>query len=698
MLNAKTNMVHNRILVFIMYIILFYPPYFRGLYFETEAFWHLIITTLVFGFYLLYLNKGEQLHILEKPFDWVLMLFALIYLAVILVSYNQRASAGDAIRVMDYFLIYILVKVSIKNTNDGLRYIKTFFAGAAGVALVGMGAALQLLDIGWAVVDNRIYSTIQYPNTLAVFMLMAHVLGVFLILNEKNKVWKTLYLLGNYIMLTAFWGAQSRINMVLYPVIMGLLLIGLSKNLRVAAIKYIFILLFVTGVIASKIMPFSEVPVLYGRLWFVAGAAAIVFINFLLNIKTKNIFKENVSLKKPVHKFSILIVLIFILLFAVFSRDFISGIIPGDLLNKLRNISISDYSMQERFAMYQDAFKIVKEHPVMGTGGGGWKALFYKYQEHYYQINEVHSSFMDVWIETGTTGLLVFISIWVLFFYTSLKIMFSRQDAREKGLPWAVAVSALALGMHSLLDFDLSLGAMSLLLWALFGINSGLDGIYKLQSINKKPLPGAGIILLAAAVISAVFSAAFLTAEKYADAGELAYVEGNLQKAKSDFIKANRLDPLSSGYSFHIGRILGTMGEQKNDPELFKQGLIYAAEAVEKDSANADAHFLKAKFHLALGDYENTLREVELTYQYSPRNQKALNYLTKMYLAAARENIRKNNKDQAREYLTKVVAMPEKVKIMMDKLSLARKSVWAITVTPEMQQAVDEAKVLLNDI
>lgn len=68
-----------------------------------------------------------------------------------------------------------------------------------------------------------------------------------------------------------------------------------------------------------------------------------------------------------------------------------------------------------------------------------------------------------------------------------------------------------------------------------------------------------------------------------------------------------------------------------------------------------------------------------------------------MYLAAARENIRKNNKAQAKEYLTKVVAMPEKVKMMMDRLSPARKSVWAITVTPEMQKAIDEAKVLLGE-
>jgi O-antigen ligase len=48
------------------------------------------------------------------------------------------------------------------------------------------------------------------------------------------------------------------------------------------------------------------------------------------------------------------------------------------------------------------AVEIVKDHPIIGAGAGGWEALYRQYQNYSYWTTETHSHFLQVWVETGT--------------------------------------------------------------------------------------------------------------------------------------------------------------------------------------------------------------------------------------------------------------------------------------------------------
>lgn len=690
----------DRVLIYMLSFLIVYPLFFAGLFFEEDAFLHVIFTTVAFGLCIFYFNKKL---IPNTKLDWSLLLFVLLYILTISVSYNVRESLVKAIRLLDYYMIYLMLKETINDVEDCLNYIKALFIGGVGVALIGLLSAINILNVEWAAVDGRIYSTIQYPNTLAVFLLGIFILTIFLVAQEKEKVWQAVYLIGSYFLMITFWGAHSRIVMVMYPFMVILSVVGLPKDFRYTAALYNVVLFGVSFFISSRIMPFGNEFQGLSLIWVIVGAILSGLLVYGRQLITNVINK--VSAPKNLNKtVSAVILVLLILLGAFFAiNDRLSSInidIGKTLLNQLE-AGFGDSSLQTRFVLYQDAFRIVQEHPILGTGGGGWKVFYYKYQRHYYQINDVHSSIMDVWIETGTVGLAIFISIWMFFLSSTGKIMLSDSDSAKRSIAWSVTVAVLALGIHSVLDFDLTLGAISILLWSYFGLISGLGLIFhKPDTLQISYSKNIKFAVMIGAIISSIFSGISINAIKYFDAAELAYNQGKWEDAKVGFMKAASLDPLSSKYDFYIGKTLGTIGELEGKPEMYQEGLLYAIKAVEKDQANADAHFLKAKMHLAMGDYNNALKEVELTYQYTPLNQKALNYLARMYVNAAKKEIEMRNIPRAREFLKKAVEVPQKVNAIVKGLDPVRRKLWIesplVTVTPEIQQAVDEARVLLK--
>lgn len=690
----------NRVFIYILSVLAVYPLFFRGLFFEEDAFLHVILSTVIFGFFVFYYNKRP---IPYTKLDWSLLAFVIMYIIVIAVSYNIRESIVKAIRVLDYYMIYLMIKETINNLDDCLIYIKASCIGGVGVALFGLAAALKIIDVPWAAVDGRIYSTLQYPNTLAVFLLGIFIFTVYMLLQENNRVWQIVYLMGSYIVMITFWGAHSRMVMVLYPFIIVLFVIGLPKGYRLMAVLYNIALFFIPFLFSSLIMPFDNAFHGISLLWFLGGAIVACLLAYINKDWVANTVEKLFSQKIfKVIGVAVLALCIFSVAFLTINNrlNSVNLNIGQNLLNKIE-LGFGDASLQTRFTLYQDAFRIIKDHPVLGTGGGGWKAVYYQYQRHYYQINDVHSSVMDVWIETGTIGLMIFLTVWVMFFYSSGRIWLSDFDNTRKSVAWAITVAVLALGLHSFLDFDFSLGAISILLWSCFAILNGVGTMSEkpvAQRVNYNKI--IKFAVLGFAIISAAFSGANIMAGKYSDAAELNYSQGNWEEAEVGFKQAASLDPLSSKYDYYIGKTLGTIGEVEGKPEMFEKGLPYAIKAVEKDPANADAHFLKAKMHLALGDYDNALKEVELTYQYTPFNQKALNYLAQMYLIAAKHEIANGNVPLSREYLEKAVVVPQKVDAIIKGLDPVRRKLWIetplVTVTSEMKQAVDEAQRLLK--
>lgn len=85
--------------------------------------------------------------------------------------------------------------------------------------------------------------------------------------------------------------------------------------------------------------------------------------------------------------------------------------IPAALLARVASISLENRDVQARLLWALDGLKSVRDYPVLGVGGGGWDAIYHKYQSYGYFSTQVHNDFVQIWLEGGTLGVLALLGM-----------------------------------------------------------------------------------------------------------------------------------------------------------------------------------------------------------------------------------------------------------------------------------------------
>jgi len=222
--------------------IIFFPPYFRGLFFPTEQIITLIIALTAFIAAWVWKTKEGQINLFRTPMDYLALALVLAYLVAIIGAANYRLAVQGFIKTTLFFLVYWLAGELSQKESWRKIILTTLYLTGVGVALAGLGAALGVLDLTDGFVGDRIYSTIQYPNTLAVYLLAISFIGFYL-WATSNKWLQFAFVAGNYAMFMAFLGTNSRGGLLIAAVMIPIFLIGLAKEHRV----WILLSLIFTG-------------------------------------------------------------------------------------------------------------------------------------------------------------------------------------------------------------------------------------------------------------------------------------------------------------------------------------------------------------------------------------------------------------------------------------------------------------------
>jgi len=153
-----------------------------------------------------------------------------------------------------------------------------------------------------------------------------------------------------------------------------------------------------------------------------------------------------------------------------------------------------------RSLYYGDALRIIRDHFWLGSGGQSWRILYGLYQRRPYVGNEVHSGYLEVWLDAGIAGFAAL---------TGMLAAYARRLRPQAASAWGPAAVLLA---HAAIDFDWSFGAMWLFLLAWIALHFPPAG-------GRRRLRPAA----AAALAAAVFAAASLPAAWRSNAAARAY-------------------------------------------------------------------------------------------------------------------------------------------------------------------------------
>jgi O-antigen ligase len=116
-----------------------------------------------------------------------------------------------------------------------------------------------------------------------------------------------------------------------------------------------------------------------------------------------------------------------ILLLAVF-------VIEPTSWDRIKETSFSqdkDKAESTRIRLWQTSLNMIKDKPIWGIGLGNFTQLFDKYKvEGFYDTNcHPHNDFLNAAVNSGFPGLFTYLSIWILFLYTTIKAMVKKKKA-----------------------------------------------------------------------------------------------------------------------------------------------------------------------------------------------------------------------------------------------------------------------------
>ncbi|AFM42330.1 lipid A core-O-antigen ligase-like enyme [Desulfosporosinus acidiphilus SJ4] len=688
-------------------IVLFLSPFFRGLYFNDDCFNFLIIIGIISGVTALRRFFSRE----SFPFSLNLMDLGFTGLALwYLVCIPSAASIGDAIlaamRILGYLSLYY-ASVQLL-TKDAIKVGVWIFAlTGALVTCVGIGSSIGLPQVAgsWGAILS---STFQYHNALGGYMLM--VIPVCILLFREAKPGWQRYLAASllYLNLLGLVASQSRGAYVLFLPVLLLVLLSFRKKDR---FLLMLLALGLWGAVDNwtQIAWAGNMKSLSVLVWPCIGLMGIWFIVWL---------EQGIRGRVPgreIRTAGIIVILGILVLgtLPLIAPAWGEGRGSNTIVTKIQSIDPQDHNLQERFAFYHDALKMVRERPIFGFGGNGWVVAYKGYQSYLYSSKETHDEPIKILVEAGIPGLLFYSLIWLGFLRRWLKTW------RERANDWnyLLGISVIGIFLHSLMDFDLSESAIffaMVILMAVLGCDEKNEDLAlsveqethgkKLVSQNFRYSPKfvrgvtALMILLGAALVSGSINMkegtrqAALAADSLRAGSYIATIQES-QTALNYF-------PFQSSVYANLAQAELAEGSADHNQGLIRLAAQHVQQATSLNSTDPTLRSAAARVYSFTGyperAYQEAIKCQELSYLYSQgyeeRAQYALDY--------AEQLLENGNKQEAVQVLEQVQSLPGQINTRFaqrtDQQQRMRRSGPMVAVTPRLWIYHAEALSLLG--
>ncbi|MDN5301112.1 MAG: hypothetical protein PWQ60_626 [Thermoanaerobacteraceae bacterium] len=683
---AFKNLIFALLAVFIMY-----PPFFRGLFFDRELLPTEVGIFVLFVAYLMLKSQTKTHILLQNPLEFSLAAFVLVYVISVFAAVNLRLAIGEAIKYFMYFAIFLMVSDFGSKTRYRNMLVDAVILSAFGVAIVGIASAVGTVKYNGAFVQNMISSTLQYHNAFGALMLCA----IFLCFSRMSSVvpkFKVLYQAVNFALFFGYIFSFSRGAWVLFPPLAVLYLILTTPQGRLDLLSGFAGMLIgaaVSGRAFYHIVTTAPGAAAWG--YFFLGLVVSI-IAYLIAHQVFRFFAGDRRREIIGIATFAVIILAVVLIF----RESIMHLIPQDLLERFSQISLETQTASERFVFYKDAFKIIKEHPIFGIGGGGWSSVYFMYQSYLYWTTQTHNYIFQVWIEAGTVGLLSLIAVIVSLIYVFMKVYKTERHKDTRIIAVGAAISYFALLSHSFIDFDLSLASLSIFLWTLMGLINSFSqaSIMPAKSPAKKAvcISLSPTLIMLCYILLAVLCTSLFNGYLYGQKAVASVKTKDMVSARKYFESAAKYDPFMSSYKADLASVLNAMGEQQKSKPMLDRAMQFAENAVDLDPYNSKILASAAKVCFAQGKIEKGLEYIDRSVKVQPLNPVNYQQKAQAYIVVADYYLKNKNIDEAKQLLNKIKQIP------LDVEKINKTVMKPVEINDETKKIIQQAEDILKTL
>ena len=411
----KTEFNVNFIILILALVPLFFAGIFQGGYFPWEVYATLLLSLPAMALFLLKkVYKKEQIR--KSGADKGIFVYLGIAFLSLFFTVYFHATLTEFYKVLTYISLFYIIYDSINSKKDvefllnAILLLGLILSALGILAFVGtrnhlQGAFFVFLKNSGLIQGLRISSTLQYANTFAAFLILQFFVAVGFLLEKKSLILKVVYGTLSLLFLITLLLTQSRGGIIAF--ILALIIyfvLARGNDRKISALG-----------LAGVILVFASLVLIKSNL-------------FLPVIKS---FWNRV-----------------VTLLAFFG-------------GKKSNLSLAN-----RENMLKDSLKILKEHPIFGTGNGTYQYVYMKYRSAYFFAKFPHSIFFQVLDETGIVGAAAFLYM----LYDLIRGAVNKIKKHYSILDVALFSGLIGMLIHAFIDFDWSLMFMPLLFFVGFAV------------------------------------------------------------------------------------------------------------------------------------------------------------------------------------------------------------------------------------
>ncbi|MEW5794550.1 MAG: O-antigen ligase family protein [Bacillota bacterium] len=678
--------------------LLFYSPFARGLFFPEDQYRALILIAIVFWFVWLGKQALQEHKFFEHPLDYLMLGLPLVYIYSAFFAVNTGYAVNEIARNTMYFLAFWVAARVVTTAADAIRLFHVIWFSAILVALAGLATATGIIEIKDGFLGGRIYSSFQYPNALATYLSAVFLLGFYLwnraveegpTLREKGspfhkapKWLQTLnpypyyYVVGNLLLFAVFLGTKSQGGFLIFALVFPLFLVKLRPEVRLRAVIHTLLVAlpalltinrFLDSVAAGK-NDLAWVWVIVGLLLVSVGQVLIDFVSkkgYLTGGDRGDVFLKALGGLAG--------------LAAVIGVIVVST--SAALQERLSEL-IKWHNAEHRFAFMGDAWDMIVLRPFTGWGGGGWKEAYQAFQSYLYTSREVHGHYFQVGVETGIIGVLILVGIWAAFLWTAHRLFHALETTqRVKDLTWVVTIAVILIGLHAAIDFDLSLSALTLVLFALFGTVVGLSRLTgevtdeskrtKRKNSSYVPPNYTRFVVASVGALVIVAFAACLSASHAALGQAVGLLQaGNFKQGIAELKRAEAYNPANGDIHLLMAQ---AYNQGLNDQDA---AFTEVEKALARSQYNPAGYTQKAQILVGLQEFEAAVATAEQAVTVAPLRYANYEQLSQVMFTGGFSLMQDDALDEAKEYLKQVIQVPSRMETRMSTVDETKLKYW----------------------
>lgn len=142
----------------------------------------------------------------------------------------------------------------------------------------------------------------------------------------------------------------------------------------------------------------------------------------------------------------------------------------------------------DRVAVARDSVRMIKDHPWLGVGLGGFETVYPQYQSVPSNLtwDHAHNDYLEAVSETGLVGAALILSALAMFFRLALRSLRVHQGREPAWIGLGAMLGCCGLLVHSLVDFNLHVPANA----AWFAFCAALATLPDLRQLRERRVTG----------------------------------------------------------------------------------------------------------------------------------------------------------------------------------------------------------------